>query len=147
MKPIFAAVVLSGLASAAVAREAAAAYDVRGDAIPASLTGRAGDPAKGADLMSDRQRSLCVLCHSGPFSDPHMQGNIAPSLAGIGGRLSAGQIRLRVVNMKALNKDSLMPVYLGAADRSDIAEAWRGRPILQATEIEDVVAYLVTLRE
>lgn len=122
-------------------------YEVRGDAIPDPLVARPGDAANGARLMANRHRSLCVLCHAGPFSEPHMQGDIAPNLSGIGGRLSAGQIRLRVANIKALNPESLMPAYLAVVDRPDIAEVWRGRSILEPGEIEDIVAYLATLKE
>lgn len=99
--------------------------------------------------MQQRHKSLCVLCHSGPFPDSHLQGTIAPDLTGVGARLSAGQLRLRIVNMKRLNPDSIMPVYFGViADSPEVrvATAWRDRPILTAQEIEDLVAYLQTLR-
>jgi L-cysteine S-thiosulfotransferase len=124
-------------------------YAVEGDAIPTSLTGQAGDAAKGALLMQQRQKSLCVLCHSGPFPDPHLQGNIGPDLKGVGGRLTAGQLRLRIVDMKRLNPDSVMPTYYApVANSSDsrIAAEWRDKPILTAAEIEDLVAYLQTLK-
>jgi sulfur-oxidizing protein SoxX len=124
-------------------------FTIEGDAINASLTGRPGDAQRGARLMQQRHRSLCVLCHSGPFADPHLQGTIAPSLDGIGARLTAGQLRLRIVDMKRLNPQSIMPTYLGiVADSREVrvAAAWRGKPILTAEEIEDLVAYLQTLR-
>lgn len=114
-----------------------------GDAIPASLTGRAGDAARGAALLAERHRSLCVLCHAGIESvPPHMQGDLAPSLEGIGQRLSAGQLRLRIADMRQLNPASIMPTYLVARDAPRTGEAWRGRPILSAQDIEDLVAYL-----
>ena len=125
------------------------AYGVVGDAIAASLTGQAGDPARGARLMQQRQKSLCVLCHSGPFPDPHLQGTIAPDLTGIGSRLSAAQLRLRIVDMKRLNPQSIMPTYYSAPIESGarVAANWRGKPILDAEEIEDLVAYLQTLKQ
>lgn len=128
------------------------AQPVEGDGIAASLTGRPGDPARGADLIADRQRSLCVLCHGGPFPNPHMHGTLAPDLTGVGGRLSEGQIRLRIVDMKRLNPATIMPSYFRVeegqeADRRRIADAWRGRPVLSAEEIEDLIAYLVTLKD
>ena len=124
-------------------------YVVEGDGIAASLTGRAGDPTRGAQLIQQRQKSLCVLCHAGPFPDPHLQGTIAPDLIGVGARLSAAQLRLRIVDMKRLNPRSIMPTYYAQAP--DSAEArvgtqWRGKPILDAAEIEDLVAYLRTLQ-
>jgi sulfur-oxidizing protein SoxX len=114
-----------------------------GDAIPQSLTGRPGDARRGAALLADRNRSLCVLCHSGmPGLPAHMQGDLAPSLAGIGARLSAGQLRLRIADMKRLNPESIMPAYHGARNARRIGETWRARPILSAEEIEDLVAHL-----
>lgn len=124
-------------------------FSVEGDAINASLTGQPGDATRGEQLMQQRHKSLCVLCHSGPFAEPHLQGTIAPSLAGVGARLTAGQLRLRIVDMKRLNPQSIMPTYYGTLANSSearVAAGWRGKPILTAEEIEDVVAYLQTLR-
>jgi sulfur-oxidizing protein SoxX len=124
-------------------------YVVEGDAIATSLTGRPGDASKGAQLMQQRQKSLCVLCHAGPFPDPHLQGTIAPDLTGVGARFSAAQLRLRIVDMKRLNPRSIMPTYYAAAaDGADarVGAQWRGKSILEAAEIEDLVAYLQTLR-
>lgn len=124
-------------------------YVVEGDAIRVSLTGQPGDAAKGAQLMRQRQKSLCVLCHSGPFPDPHLQGTLAPDLKGVGGRLSAGQLRLRIVDMKRLNTESIMPTYYAVIANSGdtrVAAEWRDKPILSAGEIEDLVAYLQTLQ-
>lgn len=125
------------------------AYTVAGDAIETPLTGHAGDAKRGAVLIQQRQKSLCVLCHSGPFPEPHLQGTLAPDLTGIGDRLSAGQLRLRIVDMKRLNPDSIMPTYHAAIPDSSamrVAKGWRDAPILTADEIEDLVAYLQTLR-
>lgn len=123
-------------------------YKVVADAIPASLTEQAGDAARGAQLLQQRQKSLCVLCHSGPFPDAHLQGNIAPDLTGVGSRLSAAQLRLRLVDMKRLNPQSIMPAYYAVPDAWDarVAKSWRGQPILEAEEIEDLVAYLQSLK-
>lgn len=137
------------LASATSPVQSAKAYVVNGDAIEKSLTGKTGDAARGAALIQQRQKSLCVLCHAGPFPDPHLQGTLAPDLSGIGGRLSAGQLRLRIVDMKRLNPASIMPGYYAViTDSNDtrVAEGWRNKPVLTAEEIEDLVAYLQTLR-
>jgi len=125
-------------------------YGVEGDAITASLTGQVGDAARGAQLLQQRQKSLCVLCHSGPFPDSHLQGTLAPDLRGVGSRLSAGQLRLRIVDIKRLNPASIMPSYYaitanGAGSR--IAAERRSQTILEADEIEDLVAYLQTLQQ
>lgn len=124
-------------------------YVVEGDGIAASLTGRPGSAARGAQLIQQRQKSLCVLCHAGPFPDPHLQGTIAPDLTGVGARLSAAQLRLRIVDMKRLNPQSIMPAYYApVADNAEarVGTQWRGKSILSAAEIEDLVAYLQTLQ-
>jgi sulfur-oxidizing protein SoxX len=124
-------------------------YGVVDDAIPASLTGQAGDARRGALLLQQRQKSLCVLCHSGPFPDAHLQGTLAPDLTGVGSRLSAGQLRLRIVDMKRLNPQSIMPTYYAVAVESGarVAANWRGKPMLDAGAIEDLVTYLQTLKQ
>ncbi|NNM73352.1 sulfur oxidation c-type cytochrome SoxX [Enterovirga aerilata] len=119
----------------------------RGDAIPASLTGLPGDPARGRRIVADRTRGLCLLCHSAPIPEERFQGDLAPPLAGAGTRWSEGQLRLRVVDPRRLNPDTIMPSYLRRDGLTRVAPAWRGRPILEPQEIEDVVAYLATLRE
>jgi L-cysteine S-thiosulfotransferase len=138
---------MTALAASPVAGEEVGAYVVTGDAILQSLTGARGDPARGAALMSDRHRSLCTLCHTGPFPDPHVQGTLAPDLSGVGGRLSEAQLRLRIVDMKRLKPDTIMPSYYRIAEEEGVAAGWRGKPILMGGDIEDIVAYLATLKE
>lgn len=124
-------------------------YVVESDTIAAFLSGRPGAAANGAQLIQQRQKSLCVLCHAGPFPEPHLHGTLAPDLTGVGARLSAAQLRLRIVEMKRLNPQSIMPTYYAVvADGGDVrvSREWRGKPILDAAEIEDLVAYLQTLR-
>lgn len=141
-----AALALTLLAAPASGAEPLQRATVRGDAIPASLTGRPGDPDRGRAIVGDRRRGLCLLCHTGPFPDAHLQGDLAPDLRGVGARLSEGQLRLRIVDIKALNPASLMPAYYRTEGLSRVGAAWRGRTALSAEEIEDVVAYLATLR-
>ena len=136
---------LATLGSAAAA-EALRPYTVVGDAIPASLTGAAGDPTRGRALVVDRT-STCILCHSGPFPEQRFQGNVAPSLAGTGRRWSEGEIRLRLVDASRLNAATIMPSYYRIDGLSRVGRAWQSKPILTAEQIEDIVAYLVTLRE
>ena len=122
-------------------------YTVVGDAIPAPLTGAPGDPARGRVIVTSRQRGLCLLCHSGPFPEERFQGDLAPSLAGVGSRLSEGQIRLRLVDSRSLDPDTIMPSYYRTDGLNRVGSAWRDKPVLSAEEIEDVVAFLVTLRD
>jgi sulfur-oxidizing protein SoxX len=140
---------LASVASATSPEQRVQAYIVTGDTIEKSLTGQAGDAARGAELIQQRHKSLCVLCHSGPFGEPHLQGTLAPDLTGIGARLSAGQLRLRIVDMKRLNPASIMPAYyavIADSAQTRVAAGWRDKPVLTAAEIEDLVAYLQTLR-
>ncbi len=122
-------------------------FEVVGDAMPASLTGEAGDPARGRAIVADRRAGLCLLCHSGPFPEERFQGTLAPDLGGVGARLSVGQLRLRLVDSRRLNPDSIMPAYHRTEGLSRVGAAWRGKPVLGAQEIEDVVAFLATLRD
>ena len=113
--------------------------------IPASLTGSKGDPARGRALVANRQVGLCLLCHSGPFPEERFQGNLAPDLRSVA-RLSEGEIRQRIVNPRRANPDSLMPAYYDTAGLTRVAPSLQGKTILSAEQIEDVVAYLMTLR-
>jgi sulfur-oxidizing protein SoxX len=122
-------------------------YRVDGDRIEASLTGRPGDPARGRQGVADRQLGLCLLCHAAPIPEERFQGNIGPDLRGVGARLSTGQIRLRLVDAARLAPETVMPSYYVVEGLNRVGQAWRGRPVLSAEQIEDVVAYLATLRE
>jgi len=128
------------------ADEAPVPYRIVGDAIPQSLTGRPGDPARGRAIVADRRVGLCLLCHSGPFPEQRFQGNLAPSLAGAGARATPGQLRLRLVDATRLNPDTIMPPYYRVAGLDRVAAAYRGKPILDAAQIEDVVAFLASLK-
>jgi len=121
-------------------------YAVVGDAVPASLTNARGDAARGRALVVERS-STCILCHSGPFPEQKFQGDLAPDLAGSGSRWSEGQLRLRLVDASRLNAATIMPSYYRVDGLHRVGAPWRGKPILSAEQIEDIVAYLVTLRE
>jgi sulfur-oxidizing protein SoxX len=121
-------------------------YVVTGDGIAESLTGTPGDAARGRALVLERT-STCILCHSGPFPEATFQGDLAPSLAGAGSRWSEGQLRLRLVDASRLNPATIMPSYYRIDGLVRVGPAWRGKPILSAEQIEDIVAYLASLRE
>jgi sulfur-oxidizing protein SoxX len=142
-----AAALAAALPGAAHGQGAAGPYAVVGDALPASLTGAAGDAARGRSIVLNRFVGLCLLCHSGPFPEERFQGTIAPDLGGAGARLSAGQIRLRIVDPGRLNPATIMPAYFQTEGLTRVAPAFRGKPVLTAEQIEDVVAFLTTLRE
>jgi sulfur-oxidizing protein SoxX len=119
---------------------------VVGDALPASLTGQPGDPGRGRAIVLNRQLGHCLLCHALPIAEERFQGDLGPDLAGVADRLSAGQIRLRVVDATRLNPRSVMPPYHRTEGLTRVAAEYRGKPVLTAEQIEDVVAYLATLR-
>ena len=121
-------------------------YVVVGDAIPAPLTGAPADAAQGRALVLNRS-STCILCHNGPFPEEKFQGDLAPSLAGAGTRWSPGQLRLRIVDGSRLNPATIMPSYYRVDGLERVGTSWRGKPILSAEQIEDIVAYLASLRE
>ncbi len=116
------------------------------DAIDAPLTAQPGDPARGRQIVANRALSACLLCHAGPFPAPHLQGNVGPPLDGVGARLTEGQIRLRLVDARLVNPDTVMPPYHVVEGLNRTGHAWQGKPILDAQKIEDVVAFLATLR-
>lgn len=121
-------------------------YTVTGDSIVESLTGAAGDAARGRQLIVERTNT-CILCHSGPFPEERFQGDLAPNLSGSGSRWSVGQLRLRLVDASRINPRTIMPSYYRIDGLDRVAPNWRGKPILSAEQIEDIVAYLATLRE
>lgn len=122
-------------------------YEVVGDAIPQSLTGRSGDALRGRAIVANRQKGLCLLCHTGPIAEERFQGNLAPPLDGAGKRWSEGQLRLRMVDSRRVNAETIMPSYYRVDGLIRVGAAWQGRPVLTEAEIEDVVAYLSGLRE
>jgi sulfur-oxidizing protein SoxX len=117
------------------------------DSMPAPLTKEAGDAVRGRAIVANRQLGLCLLCHSGPLPEERFQGTLAPSLAGAGSRWDAGQLRLRIVDPARINPATIMPAYYRTDGLRRVPAALKGKPILSAQQIEDVVAYLQTLRE
>ena len=126
---------------------AAAAFQVVGDAIEAPLTDVAGDPERGRAVVAGRQVGTCVLCHAGPFPEERLPATIAPDLRGVADRLSAGQIRLRLVDPRLVNPETVMPAYFSQVGLVRVGRAWQGRTALTAQQIEDAVAFLMTLKE
>jgi L-cysteine S-thiosulfotransferase len=117
------------------------------DATMASLTDRPGDPARGREIVLKPARGNCLICHPMPMPEVEFQGDVGPDLAGVGSRYDPGEVRLRVVDPKRLNSASVMPAYHRAEGLHRVLKEYRGKPILTAQEVEDVVAYLMTLKE
>lgn len=126
---------------------AGGAVTVVGDGIPAALEGALGDATRGRAIVASRQTGLCLLCHGGPIPEERFQGNLAPDLAGAGRRWTAAQLRLRLVDPRRLNPDSIMPAYYRTQGLTRVGRAWEGKTLLSAQQLEDVVAYLATLKD
>ena len=122
-----------------------APYLVEGDAIRGPLVAVPGDAARGREVVMSRD-SNCLLCHAVPEAGARAMGNLAPPLGGVGARLGEGQLRLRIVDSMRLNPQTIMPSYYRVDGLNRVAAVWRGKPVLTAQQVEDTVAYLLTLR-
>jgi sulfur-oxidizing protein SoxX len=129
------------------AQEGLRSYVIIGDAIPDSLTGKPGDAARGRTIVADRSVGLCLLCHNAPIPEERFQGNLASDLAGAGTRWSEGQLRLWLVDASRVKPDTIMPPYYRLDRLQRVASAFAGKSILNARQIEDVVAYLASLKQ
>jgi len=144
--------IATSLVAGAVSGEPACAVElpgratVVGDAIPQPLTGRPGDAARGREIAFNRDRGNCPICHVIPAPDEKLHGDVGPGLDGVAGRLSEAQIRLRLVDSRRLNPASIMPSYYRLDGLKRVASDYAGASVLTAEEIEDVVAFLMTLR-
>lgn len=109
------------------------------------LTEIAGDPSRGREVLLGRDGN-CLLCHAVPETGARFMGNLGPPLSGIGTRMSAGEMRLRLVDSRRVNPQTIMPSYFSTDGLVDVAGAYRGKTVLTAQQIEDTIAYLLTLR-
>lgn len=111
------------------------------------VTARPADAENGRRIIADRRRGMCLLCHAGPFPEERFQGTLAPSLAGAGARWSAGALRYRLIDSRQLNAETIMPAYFRREGFTRVGRMGQGKTLLSAEEIEDVVAFLATLRD
>ncbi len=146
-----AAILCAGSAYAAsvqVSEPGLVSYTIVDDmAINEPLTDAAGDAAKGRKLAVDRKKGNCLACHVMPISEQSFHGETAPSLYGVGNRLSEGELRLQLVNSKVTNENTMMPSFYRVSGYNRILKKFDGKTILSAQEVEDIVAYLKTLTE
>jgi sulfur-oxidizing protein SoxX len=107
-----------------------------------------GDAQRGRDLALSRSQGLCVLCHAIPGVPPHQVGDLGPSLAGVASRLNPTELRLRLIRPQQFNPDTIMPAYGAVLDdpARRVAARNRGQALLDAQALEDVLAFLETLR-
>ncbi|MCK6454423.1 MAG: sulfur oxidation c-type cytochrome SoxX [Alphaproteobacteria bacterium] len=134
--------------SLAAAADSLVAFRVEGGtAIAEPLTGKRGDPVEGARIAAGRTQGNCLACHALPMPEEKLQGDVGPDLKGVASRLGEGELRLRVVNPKLVNPETAMPAYYRVDGLYRVRKDLVGKPILTAEQVEDVVAYLATLKE
>lgn len=141
---------LAVLAAAAATAETVAPSDVAftDGAVEQSLTGTAGDPEAGRAVFADRKLGNCLACHmNSDQSDQSFHGEIGPPLDGVADRWSEAELRGIVVNAKNIFDGTMMPAFYRTDGLNRVLEDFEGGTILSAQEVEDVVAYLKTLKE
>ncbi|NBT41512.1 MAG: sulfur oxidation c-type cytochrome SoxX [Alphaproteobacteria bacterium] len=122
-------------------------YEIVDDvAIPKSLTGVAGDAVNGRKVAISRKKGNCLACHAMPIPEQQFHGETAPTLYGVGNRLNEGELRLQLVNSKVTNDSTMMPSFYRTFGYNRPLKKFAGKSILTAQEVEDVVAYLKTLK-
>lgn len=122
-------------------------YQIVDDTIPKSLTGKSGDAMAGEKAAIGRKAGNCLACHQiSKLDKEQFHGNIGPSLDGVADRWNEGQMRLILVNSKAVFEDSIMPGFYTMEGRNRVAKKFKGKTILSAQQIEDIVAFLRTLK-
>ena len=135
-----------GCVSAAMSAQRTLAFEIVGDGIPAPLSADGGDAARGRALVLARDNANCVLCHAVPDPAIRFAGDVGPSLAGVGRRLSVAQLRLRVADNLEVNPATVMPSYYKVDGLAQVAAPYAGKPILSARDVDDIVAWLATLQ-
>ncbi len=137
-----------GLGAAVAESEQLVAYQVVDDiSIPKSLTGQPGDAQRGREVAINRKLGNCLACHVMPIPEQPFHGETGPDLAGVADRYTEGELRLRVVDPKRINSATMMPAFYRADGLHRVSKNFMGKTILTAQEVEDVIAYLMTLKE
>lgn len=144
-----AAGVMLGVTHGAALSQGVVPYEiVDGHSIPRSLTGKPGDPEAGRKVFVNRKQGNCLGCHEvAELESELFHGEVGPSLDGVADRYTEGELRLRVVDPKHINPETIMPAFYVTEGLHRVAKDFVGKPILSADQVEDVVAYLLTLKE
>jgi L-cysteine S-thiosulfotransferase len=144
---IWAIFMVLAVATGPIARaDGLAPYRVKDGAIGRPLTGQTGNAVRGRELAASRVGN-CLGCHRMPIPEQPFHGTAGPPLHGVGDRYSAGELRLRLVDSTLINPDTLMPPFYKVRGLNRVAPEYLGKSILNAQEIEDVIAYLLTLKD
>jgi sulfur-oxidizing protein SoxX len=122
-------------------------FEIVDHAIPASLTGKPGNPQAGEKVVVGRRAGNCLACHAVTALEKEpFHGNTGPSLDGVASRLSEGEIRLRLVDATKVNPETMMPSFYRVEGLNRVRKQFEGKPVLTAEQIEDVIAFLMTLK-
>ena len=139
------AVLGAALCGALVTSAHAGEYTIVNSTVPASLTGKAGDPAKGKKLAISKKKGNCLACHIMPIPEQQFHGEVGPDLSSVASYMSEAELRMRIVDPKVINPDTIMPAFLKEA-KTRVLKKFKGKTILKAQEVEDIIAYLKTLK-
>ncbi len=123
----------------------AAEYMIVDGTIPASLTGKAGDPVAGKKIAISRKKGNCLACHVMPIPEEQFHGEVGPDISEVGSHFTEAELRMRLVDPKVLNPDTIMPAFLKPGTH-DVLKKFEGKTIVGAQDIEDMIAYLMTLK-
>lgn len=133
-------------ANAIAAEKMMVKYTIKDDAIAKSLTGKPGDPKNGRKLAINRKLGNCLACHVMPIPEQTFHGLVGPDLNGVASRRSAGEIRLLIVNPKIVNPGTIMPAFYRTEGFHRVMKKFQGKTMLSAEQVEDLVAYTMTLK-
>ena len=123
-------------------------YDVVDEGVPKAFTAEAGNADRGKKIYANRKKGNCLACHvTTDLKSMPFHGDVGPSMDGVASRYSAAQLRLRVANPKALNEDTIMPAFYRNDGFTRVLKKFKGKTVLSAQEVEDVVAYLMTMKD
>jgi sulfur-oxidizing protein SoxX len=134
------------LSTNAIAAEKTVKYTISNGAIAKSLTGKPGDAKKGRKLAINRKKGNCLACHVMPIPEQPFHGNVGPELMGVASRLTEGQVRLRIVDPKFFNSGTIMPAFYRNTGFTRVMKKFKGKTMLSAAQVEDLVAYTMTLK-
>jgi sulfur-oxidizing protein SoxX len=143
-----AALALAAAIGGGVAADEMVAYQIVDEvSIPKSLTGQPGDPVEGRKVAINTRLGNCLACHKMPVEEQPFHGEVGPDLAGVASRYTEGELRLRVVDPKVVNADTIMPAFYRADGFHRVMKNFQGKSVLTAEQVEDVITYLMTLKE
>jgi len=140
-------IVLFAVSTSSFSEEKFIPWQIENYAINKPLGGLMGDAKRGKEIVKRKDKGNCLACHSLPIPEESFHGTVGPSLKGIATRLNTGQIRLRIADETKLIPGTIMPgFYKNPKEINRVADGFWGKTVLTAQEVEDVVAYLMTLK-